>query len=68
LQAQVPARHGAACKLALVFALGPERRAALARHFIYKPEPGVMPGLFVFFSGITQAGNELYSSQRTPAV
>jgi hypothetical protein len=67
LQAKVLARKGATGNFAFVFTLGPELRTALACHFINKPEPGVMPGLFVFCSGITQPGNELYGSQRTTA-
>ena len=67
LQSKFLPCKGAAGNFALVFALGPELRAALACHFIYKPEPGVMPGLFVFCPGITQPGNELYGSQRTAA-
>jgi hypothetical protein len=39
----------------------------VTRDFINEPEPGVMPGLFVFCSGITQPGDELYGSQRSTA-
>ena len=63
LQPQVLARHGTTGKLAFVFTLGPELRIAEARNFIDEPEPGIMPGLFVFASGITQPGDELYGSQ-----
>ena len=60
LQAAVSALNRAARDFTLVLAFGPELRAVAAGKLVYKPEPGVMPGLFVLCSGITQPGNELY--------
>jgi hypothetical protein len=48
LQAQVFTRYGTTGNLAFVFTLGPELSIAVARNFINEPEPGVVPGLFVF--------------------
>ncbi len=63
LQTKVIARQSAASNLAFVLALGTELRVALTSDCIDEPEPGIMPGLFIFSSGITQPGNEPYGSQ-----
>jgi hypothetical protein len=62
LQAAFHAIKRAARDIALVFTIGSELRVAAAGKLVYKPEPGVMPGLFVLCSGITQPGDELNGS------
>jgi hypothetical protein len=67
LQAAVMARDTAAGDITLVTAFVMELSGVLTRDRIHKPEPGIMPGLFVLCSGITQPGNELYGSQWSSA-
>jgi hypothetical protein len=61
------ARDAAAGDIALVTAVVLELPGVLTRESVHKPEPGIMPGLFVLCSGITQPGNELYGSQWSSA-
>ena len=63
-QAAVAARNTAASHLALVLAFRFELRAELTRNLVHKPEPGVMPGLFVLCPGVAKPGNQLDCSQR----
>jgi hypothetical protein len=57
LQPAVMARDAAASKLAFEFTLDLEYRTAASGNLVHKPEPGVMPGLFVLFAGVTQTGD-----------
>ena len=66
LQPTVRPVNAAARRITFVLALGTKRRTELTGNRIHKPEPGVMPGLFVLAAGISESGNQLYSLRHTP--
>ena len=66
LQPAVRAANAATRRVTFVLALGMKCRAVLTGDRIHKPEPGIMPGLFVLAAGISESGNQLYSLRHTP--
>ena len=56
---QQTARH-----IAVESLFGAETLPATPHQFIYKPKPGVMPGWFVFGTGVAQSDDELNSRHR----
>jgi len=61
LQATLVAFNQAACDFAMESLLGAELLLTTLRQFINKPKPGVMPGWFVFGTGVSQSDDKLNS-------
>jgi hypothetical protein len=63
LQTAVITVQGATPDLGMETRLGSQRAMTGTREFVDEPEPGIVPGLVVFGTGITQSNDELYLRQ-----